>query len=178
MASITTNISGNHETLQITDISESQGTTFDTIDLHIAVFTSEDSYKNSEADHEYSDTNVGEPTEQAPIELTPSDFSMTTDAFVDGIYKYTITFKDAGVTQETYTTTYLVIYNNDVTMTNSVAQIMRLILGDKNTKYLDDAFETNWEISTLDTIIYANVVGLLQESLEIKDCLDELLENN
>ena len=103
---------------------------------------------------------------------------MTEDAFIDGVYKYTVTFKNEGVEAEVYSTTYMVFYNNDVLITLDVLSRFRTLLGDKNTKYLDDALQNLWDVAILDGIIMGNVVGLLQESLEINDHLTNLLENN
>ena len=67
MASITINVSGNHELLQITDISETAGITQDQIDLEITVFGTEESFKTSTSDYTYSEVDITPPSTESPL---------------------------------------------------------------------------------------------------------------
>lgn len=173
-ASITVQDNDNKTNIQIVSFSPPDGVTPDHTDLIMSIYVDKDSYENNIPTYskEFSDIST-------PLDIVPSDLGVDDDTFPDGVYRFTLIFKDASDDQigDSYSITGLIIYTASITLTKDIIEIAKERIDDKG-DYLEKGLQTIWRYTLELGSGFSNAIGLVNNSLEMLDKLEYLQKND
>jgi len=171
-ASITVKNNLNHTKITIESFS-SDGLEQDYTDLVVGTFTSKESYTKNSPDYSKTFESI-----TAGLEITPGDLGISLEAFPDGIYRFTLLFKDPfGYVLDTHSVTALILYNSSIILTKDIEDSATEVEDDKG-DYLEKSLQTIFRYTLELNAGFSNAIGLVHNSMEMLDKLKYLQQND
>jgi len=137
---------------------------YSTLNLNLKIYSTKEAFTDEDPsyDADKAITTTGDT-------LVPSDFGLTEDVFIDGLYLFTLTSYDgASAEVESLSNKYLINYNVSIVIALDTIYVSRQLEEDDD-KHLTSALWAIWGEILLVGMDRGAATGLLENAMEILD---------